>query len=137
MNVAIRRARSHEFFDCTGAYMATTFLSKFEGLAMSPFATIVVPHGSRYGMYMPDHPLNKAHVNDPQSTAMLKEQMRTKDLEARTRIIGAIQRYAEQQYYIYMNSTMITSSWQPSVKNYAPNFTWDYGDCAAALWLER
>jgi ABC-type transport system substrate-binding protein len=59
-----------------GVYMATTFQGKFEGLAMSPFATIVVPHSSLYGMYMPDHPLNKAHVHDAQITAMLKEQMR-------------------------------------------------------------
>jgi peptide/nickel transport system substrate-binding protein len=121
-----------------GAYMATTFQGKFEGLAMSPFATIAVPHGSLYGMYMPDHPLNKAHVNDPKITAMLREQMRTQDLEARKRIIGDIQRYAaEQQYYIYTNSTMITGSWQPYVQNYAPNATWDYGGRAAALWLER
>ena len=121
-----------------GAYMATTFQGKFEGLAMSFFATIVVPHGSLYGMYMPDHPFNKAHVNDPTITTILKEQMRTRDLEARKRIIFDIQRYAaEQQYYVYLLSGMGTGSWQPYVQNYAPNVTWDYGDRAAALWLDR
>ena len=32
---------------------------------------------------------------------------------------------------------MITGSWQPYVKNYAPNLTFDYGSRAAALWLDR
>ena len=81
---------------------------------------------------------NAAHVNDPTLTAMLKEQRRTKDLEARRKIIFDIQRYAaEQQYYVYLNSSTITGTWQPYVKNYAPNQSFDYGNRAAALWLER
>jgi hypothetical protein len=32
---------------------------------------------------------------------------------------------------------MTTGSWQPYVKNYAPNLSFDYGGRAAALWLER
>jgi ABC-type transport system substrate-binding protein len=82
--------------------------------------------------------LNRGYVNDPKMTAMLKEQRRTKDLEARRKIIYEFQRYeAEQQYYVYTNSAMFTGSWQPYVKNYAPNQTFDYGSRAAALWLER
>jgi ABC-type transport system substrate-binding protein len=69
---------------------------------------------------------------------MLKEQRRTKDLEARRKIIVEVQRYvAEQQYYVYANSNTITSTWQPYVKNYAPNQTFDYGSRVAALWLDR
>ena len=91
-----------------------------------------------YGLYAPDQPRNSSHVNDPKLTAMLKEQRRTKDLEARKQLIFDIQRYvAIQQYYIYTNSNMITGSWQPYVKNYAPNLSFDYGGRAAALWLER
>jgi len=61
-----------------------------------------------------------------------------KDLEARKKIIFDMQRYAaEQQYYVYLFSQMITGSWQPYVKNYAPNQSFDYGSPAAALWLER
>jgi peptide/nickel transport system substrate-binding protein len=121
-----------------GAYMTTTFLGKFEGLAMSPFALAMEPHGSLYGMYMPDQPRNSGHVNDPKITAMLKEQMRTQDLEARKKLIFDLQRYmAEQQYYVYLYCVGITASWQPYVKNYAPNLTFDYGSRAAALWLDR
>src|SRR6516162_3061159 len=53
-------------------------------------------------------------------TTMLKEQRRTRDLEARKRIIYEFQRYeAEQQYYVYTNSNTLTASWQQYVKNYA------------------
>jgi hypothetical protein len=42
-----------------------------------------------------------------------------------------------EQYYVYMFAPMLTGSWQPYVKNYAPNPTFDYGGRVAALWLER
>ena len=121
-----------------GAYMATTFVGKFEGLAYAPFSMAMEPHNTLYGMYMPDQPRNSGHVNDPKITVMLREEMRTKDLEARKQLIFDIQRYAaEQQYYVYLYCVGITSSWQPYVKNFAPNLTFDYGGRAAALWLER
>jgi hypothetical protein len=63
---------------------------------------------------------------------------RTKDLEARKQIIFDIQRYvAEQQHRVLLTTGMLTGSWQPYVKNYGPNQTFDYGSRAAALWLER
>ncbi len=69
---------------------------------------------------------------------MLKEQRHTQDLEARKKLIFDIQRYvAVQQYYVYTISIMNTGTWQPYVKNYAPNPSFDYGGRVAALWLER
>jgi hypothetical protein len=38
---------------------------------------------------------------------------------------------------VYLLSIMNTGSWQPYVKNYAPNLSFDYGGRAAALWLDR
>jgi peptide/nickel transport system substrate-binding protein len=121
-----------------GAYMATTFAGKYEGMVRAPYGIAWEPDGVLYRAYAPDSANNLSHVNDPTLTAMLKEQRRTKDLEARKKIIFDIQRYAaEQQYYVYTISVMVTSSWQPSVKNFAPNLTFDYGGRAAALWLDR
>jgi peptide/nickel transport system substrate-binding protein len=121
-----------------GAYMATTGQGKFEGMMLGPYAIGWEPDSSLYGPYVPDQPRNRGHVNDPKLTAMLQEQRRTKDPEARKQLIFDIQRYAaEQQYYVYLFSVMVTSSWQPYVKNYAPNLTFDYGSRVAALWLER
>jgi peptide/nickel transport system substrate-binding protein len=121
-----------------GAYMATTGQGKFEGMAMGPYAIGWEPDSSLYGPYTPDQPRNRGHVNDPKLTAMLQEQRRTKNPEARKKLIFDIQRYAaEQQYYVYLFSATFTGSWQPYVKNYTPNLTFDYGSRVAALWLER
>jgi len=121
-----------------GAYMATTFLGKYEAMALGPLSITWDPDTVLYGMYAPDQPRNSGHVNDPKLTAMLKEERRTRDLEARRQLIDDIQRYvAAQQYYVYTVSGMVTGTWQPYVKNYAPNPTFDYGGRAAALWLAR
>ena len=120
-----------------GAYMATTVQGKYQGMVYGPSVS-PDPDGPLYGRFIPDHPHNRGYVNDSTMTSMLKEQRRTKDLEARKKIIIEFQRYvAEQQYYVYGNSNMITSTWQPYVKNYAPNQTFDYGSRVAALWLDR
>src|SRR6266567_7139120 len=121
-----------------GAYLATTFAGKYEGMALGPITITWEPDSSPYGMYIPEQSRNSGHVDDPKLTAMLKEQRRTKDLEARKKLIVEFQRYAaEQQYYVYLTSGMITGTWQPYVKHYAPNLTFDYGSRAAALWLDR
>src|SRR5260370_42521989 len=89
-------------------------------------------------MQVPDQPLNRGYVNDPTLTALLKEQRRTRDLEARKKLIYEFQRYvAEQQYYVYMTSAMMTGSWQPYVKNYAPKQTFDYGGRGWPLCVGR
>jgi peptide/nickel transport system substrate-binding protein len=121
-----------------GAYIATTAQGKFEGLARTPTGVTWEPDGGLYRAYASDSSRNVGHVNDPSLTAMLKAQRRMKDLEARQKLIFDIQRYvAEQQYYVYLNSNTITTSWQPYVKNFAPNHSFDYGNRAAALWLDR
>jgi peptide/nickel transport system substrate-binding protein len=121
-----------------GAYVATTAQGKFEGLVRGPFGIAWEPDSPLYRAYASDSSWNIGHVNDAKITAMLKEQRRTKDLEARKQLIFAIQRYAaEQQYYVYTNSIMLTGSWQPYVKNFTPNLSFDYGGRAAALWLDR
>src|SRR5438132_4620858 len=121
-----------------GAYMARTYLGNFEGLVLATISNAWDPDTVLYGLYAPDQPRNSGHVNDPKITAMLKEQRRTQDREARKKIIFDIQRHiAEQQYYVYLYAIGITGSWQPYVKNYSPNTTYDYGGRSAALWLDR
>jgi peptide/nickel transport system substrate-binding protein len=120
------------------AYVATTVQGKYEGMVRGPYGTALEPDIPLYRAYAPESATNISHVNDPTLTAMLKEQRRTQDLEARKQRIFAIQRYAaEQQYYVYLNVAVLTGSWQPYVKNYAPNQTFDYGSRVAALWLDR
>jgi peptide/nickel transport system substrate-binding protein len=119
-----------------GAYTATTAQGKFEGMAYGRFPLAWTADRPFYGDYIWQG--NMSHVNDPTLAAMFKAQRRTQDVEARKNIVFDMQRYAaEQQYYIYLISYLDTASWQPYVKNYAPNFTQDYGGRVAALWLER
>jgi peptide/nickel transport system substrate-binding protein len=121
-----------------GAYQATTGQGKFEGLAMGPYGVGLEPDSALYGPYTPDRPRNRGHVNDPKLAAMVQDQRRIKDLDARRQLIYDIQRYtAEQQYYIYLSSQVITSSWQPYMKNYSHNLTFDYGSRIAVTWLDR
>jgi peptide/nickel transport system substrate-binding protein len=121
-----------------GAYMATTIQGKYEGMTMGPFALAWEPDSALYGPYAPDTPRSRGHVEDPKMVEMAKQLRRTKDPAARKQLVFAMQRYAaEQQQYVYLFSIMFTGSWQPYVKNYAPNLTFDYGSRIAALWLER
>jgi peptide/nickel transport system substrate-binding protein len=121
-----------------GAYVATTVQGKYEGMIRGPIGIAYEPDRRLYRAYAADSSLNTGHVNDSTLSAMVKEQRRTKDLEARKKLIHDIQRYeAEQQYYVYLNSNTITASWQPYVKNFSPNQGFDYGNRAAALWLDR
>ena len=121
-----------------GAYVATTAQGKFEGLVRGPYGIAWEPDSPLYRSHASDSSWNTAHVHDATVTAMLKEQRRVKDLEARKKLIFDIQRYAaEQQYYVYLHSTMVTASWQPYVKNFAPNLSFDYGSRVAVLWLDR
>jgi peptide/nickel transport system substrate-binding protein len=121
-----------------GAYQATTIQGKFDGMTMGPFAVAWDPDDALYGPYSPEQPRNRGHVSDAKLTAMIREQRRVKDLEARKRVIFDIQRYiAERQYYVFLVSPTYTGSWQPYVKNHAVNVTFDYGSRVAALWLDR
>ena len=121
-----------------GAYVATTAQGKFEGLVRGPYGIAWEPDSPLYRSHASDSSWNTGHVNDATITAMLRQQRRTRDLEARKQLIYDIQRYAaEQQYYVYLHAGMTTGSWQPYVKNYAPNLSFDYGSRVAVLWLER
>ncbi len=73
-----------------GAYAATTAHGKFEGLVRGPYGIAWEPDSPLYRAYASDSSWNTGHVNDATITAMLKEQRRTKDLEARKKLIGSI-----------------------------------------------
>src|SRR5262249_30296721 len=121
-----------------GAYQATTGQGKFEGMAMGPYGGGWEPDSPLYGPYTPDQPRNRGPVNDAQLAAVVRGQRQLKKPGARQHLIFAIQRHAvEQQYYIKLSPQVITASWQPYVKNYAPTLSADFGSRAAALWLER
>ena len=79
----------------------------------------------------PPYVAGDGHVTDAKMLALLREEMRTKDLAARKKLV------LEQQYYVYLYSLGYTTSWPSYVKGYAPNISFDYANRAAALWLDR
>jgi peptide/nickel transport system substrate-binding protein len=121
-----------------GAYQATTIQGRFDGMTIGPFAVAWDPDDALYGPYAPEQPRNRGHVVDAKLTAMVREQRRLRDLDARKKLVFDIQRYiADQQYYVCLASPMYTGSWQPYVHNHAANVTFDFGSRVAALWLDR
>jgi ABC-type transport system substrate-binding protein len=88
--------------------MSTTFQGKYEGMAVGPFSISWEPHSNLYGMYVPEQARNSGHVTDAKMLALLREEMRTKDLAARKKLVLELQRHAaEQQYYVYLYSLCI------------------------------
>ena len=121
-----------------GAYMATTGQGKYEGMAMGPFAIAWEPDSALCGPYAPDQPRNRSHVSDPKMIQMAKQLRHAEAQEARKKLVFDMQRYAaEQQYDVYLYSAMVTSSWQPYMKNFAQNLTFDYGSRVEVAWLDR
>jgi hypothetical protein len=49
-----------------------------------------------------------------------------------------IQRYAAQQVYqLYGPSPHAVAAWDSHVRNFGPNFGFDYGGRLMAVWLDR
>ncbi len=121
-----------------GAYISTTFYGKFDSIAFGPKTGFLEPDNFLFGQYYPGELKNQSHFNDPIAADMLIRQRRTHDLAKRRELIFEIQRYlAKQQYYVQLPSPVHVSVWDSALKNYAPNFGYDYGGRLMAAWLER
>ena len=121
-----------------GAYISTTFYGKFDSIAFGPQTGFLEPDNHLFGQYYPGELKNQSHFNDPVVADMLIRQRRTADLAKRKELIFEIQRYlAKQQYYVQMPSPVHVSVWDGALKNYAPNFGYDYGGRLLSAWLDR
>jgi peptide/nickel transport system substrate-binding protein len=121
-----------------GAYISTTFYGKFDQMAFGPQTGFLEPDNFLYGQYYPGELKNQSHFDDPIVADMLVRQRRTQDLAKRKELIFEIQRYlAKQQYYIQMPSTITVGVWDGALKNFGPNFGYDYGGRLMAAWLDR
>ena len=121
-----------------GAYISTSFYGKFDSMCLGPQTGFQEPDNFLYGQYYPNELKNQSHINDPIVADMLVRQRRTQDVAKRREIIHEIQRHlAKQQYYVQLASAIQTAVWDPAVKNYGPNVSYDYGGRLQAAWLER
>jgi ABC-type transport system substrate-binding protein len=107
-------------------------------MALGPQTGFQEPDNFLYGQYFPGELKNQSHINDPVVADMLIRQRRTQDLAKRREIIHEIQRHlAKQQYYVQLASVTQTAVWDPAVKNYGTNVSYDYGGRLQAAWLDR
>lgn len=109
------------------AYIASTFLGKFDGGTMvwgleTPYPE---PNDYLYNMYHPKGARNHAGVNDATLTGMVEKQSQTLDKGQRKSQINDIQKYlGEKQYYVIGPVGPTIIAYQPWVKNF--NYTAGY-----------
>jgi peptide/nickel transport system substrate-binding protein len=121
-----------------GAYISSTIFGKFDKTATGLFGAWTDPDQYLYRTYMPGQITNAGGVNDPKVVEMIRLQRRTFDDAKRREILLDIQRYlAEKVYVLYGPSVNAVAAWEPYVKNFGPNFGFDYGGRLMVAWLDR
>jgi peptide/nickel transport system substrate-binding protein len=121
-----------------GDYMATTYLGKFDKLAMGPITPFLEVDDWLFGIFSPGQPNNRSHVDDPTLTEMLIAQRREVNPEKRKRIVHDIQRYlTDQAYYVYVPIGLNYYTHQPHFKGSAPKIGFTMVHRLIAAWLDK
>jgi peptide/nickel transport system substrate-binding protein len=121
-----------------GEYISTTFLGKFDKLAMGPVTPFLEVDDFLYGVFYPGQPNNRSWVNDPELNPMLLAQRRELDPEKRKQIIDDIQRYvADKAYYVYVPIGLSYHVHQPYLKGFAPKIGHTMVHRVIAAWLDK
>jgi peptide/nickel transport system substrate-binding protein len=121
-----------------GDYISTTYLGKFEKLAMGPITPFLEVDDYLYGVFYPGQPNNRSHVDDAELNTMLLAQRRELDPEKRKRIVLDIQRYvADKAYYVYIPIGLSYHVHQPYLKGFAPKIGHTMVHRVIAAWLDK
>jgi peptide/nickel transport system substrate-binding protein len=121
-----------------GEYISTTYLGKFDKLAMGPITPFLEVDDYLYGVFYPDQPNNRSHVNDPALNEMLIAQRRELDPEKRRQIVRDIQRYvADKAYYVYLPGGLSYQVHHPRLKGFAPKIGQTMVHRLIAAWLDE
>jgi ABC-type transport system substrate-binding protein len=121
-----------------GDYISTTYLGKFDGMAMGGITPFLEVDDWLYGAFYPGQPNNRGHIDDPELNPMLVAQRRELDPEKRKQIVHNIQRYlADKAYYVYIPHGVFYYTHQPHLKGSAPKIAFTLGHRLIAAWLEK
>jgi peptide/nickel transport system substrate-binding protein len=121
-----------------GDYISTTYLGKFDKLAMGPITPFLEVDDWLYGVFYPGQPNNRSHVDDAELNAMLITQRRELDPEKRQRIVHDIQHYlADKAYYVYIPVGLWYHAHQPRLKGSGPKIGYTLAHRLIAAWLEK
>jgi peptide/nickel transport system substrate-binding protein len=121
-----------------GKYISTTYLGKFEKLAMGPTTPYTEVDDFLSGHYGPEQPGNRSSVADPELTRLLLAQRRELDPKKRKQVIDDIQLYlADKAYYVYLPSWPQYISHPPYVKGFKHHDGYGLGMRLLHTWLDK
>jgi peptide/nickel transport system substrate-binding protein len=121
-----------------GEYISTTYLGKFDKLAMGPITPFLEVDDWLYGVFYPGQPNNRSLVNDPTLNDMLIAQRRELDPEKRKRLVDDIQRYVvDRAYYVYVPIGLNYYTHHAHFKGSAPKIGFTMVHRLITAWLEK
>jgi peptide/nickel transport system substrate-binding protein len=121
-----------------GQYISTTYLGKFDGMAMGGITPFLEVDDWLYGAFYPGQPNNRGHIDDPELNALLIAQRREMNPERRKRIVDDIQRYlADKAYYVYIPHGLFYYTHQPHLQGTAPKIAFTLVHRLIGGWLEK
>jgi peptide/nickel transport system substrate-binding protein len=121
-----------------GDYISTTYLGKFDKLAMGPITPFLEVDDWLYGVFYPGQPNNRSHVDDAVLNEMLIAQRRELDPEKRRQIVRDIQHYlADKAYYVYVPIGLNYYTHQPRLKGTAPKLGFTMVHRLIGAWLDK
>jgi peptide/nickel transport system substrate-binding protein len=121
-----------------GKYISTTYLGKFEKMAMGPQAPGNEIDDWLFSAYHPEQPHNRSHVADAELNKMLVAQRRELDPKKRLAIVHDIQRYlADKAYYVYLPTWPQHITHAPRVKGFKHHDGFSLGHRLMFTWLAQ
>ena len=121
-----------------GKYISTTYLGKFEKMAIGPQAPGNEVDDWLYSGFYPEQPHNRSHVADAELNKMLVAQRGELDPKKRLAIVHDIQRYlADKAYYVYLPTLSWHVTHAPRVKGLKYHDGFSLGHRLVFTWLER
>jgi peptide/nickel transport system substrate-binding protein len=121
-----------------GKYISTTYLGKFEKMAVGPITPFTEVDDWLYGVFHPEQPNNRSSVADAELSRMLVAQRRELDPRRRLEIVHDIQRYvADKAYNNYLPSIAAYLLHAPQVKGFKPHDGFGLGQKLMFTWIDK
>jgi ABC-type transport system substrate-binding protein len=121
-----------------GKYISTTYLGKFEKMAIGPITPFSEVDDWLYGAHFPEQPNNRSSVADAELNKMLVAQRRELDPKKRKQIVDDIQRYlADKAYYVYVPQWPQYVAHPPYVKGFKHHDGYGLGMRLLFTWLDK
>jgi len=121
-----------------GAYISTTYLGKFEKMAIGPVTPFTEVDDFLYGHFYPEQPANRSRVADAELNKLLVAQRRELDPKKRKELVDEIQRYvADKAYYVYFPTQPQYITHQPYVKGFKHHDGYGLGMRLVFTWIDK